>query len=337
MKIPWFKVDDKFHSHPKVMELSTGAVGLWTLAGAWCADYLTDGEIRRGQIKRLGGSDSEAAELVAAGLWIESEAGYSFRDWHDYQPTRESVEADKEVARRRWAMNNNPELRKAVRGRDGNNCRYCAKKVNWSDRRGEGGGTYDHVIPMSAGGDESAENIVVACRECNYSKGARTPDQAGMTLLPPRSDLDKTQNGPRKSSSTSKPPVPVPVPDPVPKDSSEPNGSGQQAAATDSAQSLIGEWIDACQDRPPGRVIGQLSKEIKGLLDEGHDYQQVRSAVQEWNRKGMHPSTLPSVLHETRNKQPPQQFKSAADQRLQKGLDMIARRMPPDQQGQISA
>ena len=214
--IPWFKVDDAFHSHPKVMELTTGAVGLWTLAGAWCADYLTDGEIRTGQLRRLGGTEDEAAQLVEAGLWIPTEDGYRFKDWHDYQPTRESVEADKEVSRRRWAMNNNPELRKAVRGRDGSMCRYCGKTVNWSDRRGEGGGTYDHVIPMSAGGDESAENIVVACRECNYSKGARTPDQAGMALLPPRSNLDKTQNAPRESSSTSRPPVPVP--DPVPKE-----------------------------------------------------------------------------------------------------------------------
>lgn len=99
--MPWFKVDDKFHSHPKVMELTTGAVGLWTLAGTWCADYLTDGEIRRGQIRRLGGSESEAQELVEAGLWITTEDGYQFENWNDYQPTRESVEGEREAARER--------------------------------------------------------------------------------------------------------------------------------------------------------------------------------------------------------------------------------------------
>lgn len=99
--MPWFKVDDKFHSHPKVMELSTGAVGLWALAGAWCADYLTDGSVRRGQIRRLGGSESEAEELVSSGLWIATDEGYAFRDWHDYQPTREAVEAEREASRER--------------------------------------------------------------------------------------------------------------------------------------------------------------------------------------------------------------------------------------------
>ncbi|KUG58960.1 hypothetical protein [Nesterenkonia jeotgali] len=84
-----------------------------------------------------------------------------------------------------------------------------------------------------------------------------------------------------------------------------------------SSQTLVGEWIDNCAERPPGRVIGQLSKEIKTLLDEGQDYQQVRSAVQTWNTKGAHPSVLPSVLHELRNKraQPPRQ--TAAEREMQ--------------------
>lgn len=99
--MPWFKVDDKFHSHPKVMELPLGAIGLWTLAGTWSADYLTDGEIRLGQIRRLGGTEDDAAELVKAGLWESTEDGYKFRDWHDYQPTRESVESEREAAKER--------------------------------------------------------------------------------------------------------------------------------------------------------------------------------------------------------------------------------------------
>lgn len=98
---------------------------------------------------------------------------------------------------------------------------------------------------------------------------------------------------------------------------------GATAASDDarSSQTLVGEWIDNCAERPPGRVIGQLSKEIKTLLDEGQNYQQVRSAVQVWNTKGTHPSVLPSVLHELRNKraQPPRQ--SGADAALQRGRE----------------
>ena len=102
--------------------------------------------------------------------------------------------------------------------------------------------------------------------------------------------------------------------------SSEPKGSGGQAAPPDAAdqnaQTLIAEWIDNCTERPPGRVIGQLSKEIKALLTEGQDYQQVRAAVQAWNTKGTHPSVLPSVLHELRNKKHQPRL-SAADRELQ--------------------
>lgn len=107
--------------------------------------------------------------------------------------------------------------------------------------------------------------------------------------------------------------------------SSEPNGSGGQAAAAstdgaDNAQALIAEWIDNCSERPPGRVIGQLSKEIKALLTEGQDYQQVRAAVQAWNTKGTHPSVLPSVLHELRNKKTQPRL-SAADRAMQRGAE----------------
>ena len=77
-----------------------------------------------------------------------------------------------------------------------------------------------------------------------------------------------------------------------------PRSAGGADAPT---QTLIGEWINHCTDRPPARVIGQLSKEIKALLTEGIPYEHVRAGVAAWARKGLHPSTLASVVHETRN------------------------------------
>lgn len=77
-----------------------------------------------------------------------------------------------------------------------------------------------------------------------------------------------------------------------------------ESAPEPTAQTLISEWIDNCASRPPGQVIGILSKQIKSLLDEGQPYAEVRAAVQAWNTKGLHPTTLPSVLHEIRNKRP---------------------------------
>jgi hypothetical protein len=40
-----FRVSDGFPDHPKTLGLTLEAIGLWTLAGCWCARYLTDGYI----------------------------------------------------------------------------------------------------------------------------------------------------------------------------------------------------------------------------------------------------------------------------------------------------
>ena len=107
--MPWFKVDDAFHSHPKVMELSVEAVGLWTLAGTWCANYLTDGTIKESVLHRFGRTSANVrelcAELVASGLWIDNGDGtYTYKDWAEYQPMKDAVEAEREAARERMRL-----------------------------------------------------------------------------------------------------------------------------------------------------------------------------------------------------------------------------------------
>lgn len=114
--MPWFKVDDGFHGHPKVVELSLAAVGIWTLSGSWCADYLTDGVVSNKAITRMGGDDSLAAELVAAGLWLEAPDGYEFKDWAHYQPLKADVEAERAAAQER--MRTIRSKRKGVRPND---------------------------------------------------------------------------------------------------------------------------------------------------------------------------------------------------------------------------
>lgn len=72
-----------------------------------------------------------------------------------------------------------------------------------------------------------------------------------------------------------------------------------------SAQPLIGEWIEHCTERPPGRVVGQVSKEVKAMLSEGIPAERVRVGLAEWQRKGLHASTLPSVVHEVASRAQP--------------------------------
>jgi 5-methylcytosine-specific restriction endonuclease McrA len=40
----------------------------------------------------------------------------------------------------------------------------------------------DHVIPVSRGGEDTWENLVCACVECNNRKGDHTPEEARMPL-----------------------------------------------------------------------------------------------------------------------------------------------------------
>lgn len=63
-----------------------------------------------------------------------------------------------------------------VYGRDGRRCRYCGVT--------EGQFSVDHIVPRSQGGGDDLINLAVCCRSCNSRKGPRTPQQAGMALLP---------------------------------------------------------------------------------------------------------------------------------------------------------
>jgi len=76
-----------------------------------------------------------------------------------------------------------------------------------------------------------------------------------------------------------------------------------------TAQTIVGEWLERCTSRPPSRVVGQMSKEIRVLLDEDISPDWVRRGIARWMQRGLHPSTLPSVVNEVMNAQaaPPRQ------------------------------
>lgn len=95
----WLKVDDKFHSHPKVVELldmdcGLEALGLWTLLGAWCADYGSNGEVTAAALRRNGARNETVTALVTVGLWSRNEdGGIVYHDWSKYQPTKREAKS----------------------------------------------------------------------------------------------------------------------------------------------------------------------------------------------------------------------------------------------------
>jgi 5-methylcytosine-specific restriction endonuclease McrA len=60
------------------------------------------------------------------------------------------------------------QIRKRIFKRDGHVCTYCGAR----------GATHiDHVVPVSTGGSYEDDNLVVACRACNLSKGTKSLEE----------------------------------------------------------------------------------------------------------------------------------------------------------------
>lgn len=108
----WFKVDDGFWSHPKVLDLSPEAIALWVRSGSYSGKHLTDGYMSESAILLLRGTSEQAQELVDAGLWTRAVNGWHFHDWADYQDTRSMIEKRRESWRNRQNRhrNNSPLL-----------------------------------------------------------------------------------------------------------------------------------------------------------------------------------------------------------------------------------
>ena len=61
--------------------------------------------------------------------------------------------------------------------RDANTCQYCGFNGHPAEL------TIDHIVPVSRGGaPDRWENVVVACKRCNWRKADRHPHEVGMRL-----------------------------------------------------------------------------------------------------------------------------------------------------------
>ncbi len=78
-------------------------------------------------------------------------------DWNDWQAGLYKVHGAR-LTSTEWQA-----LRSRVFERDGYLCAYCGKPTTNPH--------CDHVIPVSRGGTNDADNLVTACARCNLSKG----------------------------------------------------------------------------------------------------------------------------------------------------------------------
>lgn len=168
------------------------------------------------------------------------------------------------------------------------------------------------------------------------------PTGSGPNGPPPVGDYERTPNGARSpqpsrleennvinyDGSLPLPGVPVP---PRKQPARRAKRSDQHNPTT---QTLLGEWIDMCAQRPPARVIGQVARELKLLLDEGIAVANIRRGVAHWHQRRLHPSALASCVHEAMNggpkRRPPHwhgdRVRSAARAEV---AEVVARGQPP--------
>jgi hypothetical protein len=111
----WAKIDDQFSEHPKVIEAGPLAGWLYVRGLCYAAKYLTDGFISDAQAQQLsmfaGSSPELLQKLVDCSLWERVNGGYQIHDYLDYNPTAESVKAEREAAKLRMQ---NKRSKKAV-------------------------------------------------------------------------------------------------------------------------------------------------------------------------------------------------------------------------------
>jgi len=121
--MPWARLDDTFHSNPKVTGISDKAFRLYVNGIAWCCQHLTDGSIPKHVLMQLCGQiraqrcHEVATELVRAGLFVQTDSGYDIHDFTDYQFTKSQVQQRRQGGaerQRKFRERTTPEPRNGV-------------------------------------------------------------------------------------------------------------------------------------------------------------------------------------------------------------------------------
>ena len=197
MPRPWMKVETVLTDHPKTRALAKiWGCHRYTVAGfllalwAYCIEYQDDGDTSELPDELLDelaapchatviGTVTPAREALQRVGFLDPDG--QIHDWDDYagalldqrgrdrrrQAERRKLESAGAVSREDWA-----ELVTLL----GHRCVYCGRVRT---RLG-----VDHVQPLSRGGRHEIGNVLPACRRCNTKKGARLPEEAGMTIVP---------------------------------------------------------------------------------------------------------------------------------------------------------
>ncbi len=110
----WLKIDDAMIDHPKIVGLSDAAFRAHMAGLCYCARHQTDGHLPLPVAEKLA-KKPMLNELKTARLWMLKRDGYWVKNYLEYNPSRDKVEAGRaqrsqkaaKAARARWDAKRN--------------------------------------------------------------------------------------------------------------------------------------------------------------------------------------------------------------------------------------
>ena len=193
--MPWFKIDDSAHSHPKFLRAGNAALGLWLRCGSYSAQHLLEGFVPKNVVKPFGGTPAQVRKLIEAGLWHEAGHdckrcsqpvdGYMIHDFFEggRNTTRAQHEANKQGAAERAAKSranrkasgseadSDPKTNRNERGSSSNRVQNephfsgsAAGQEGLSHRTPADGAAHTHATATPLPGTSSGSTPVAAAR-----------------------------------------------------------------------------------------------------------------------------------------------------------------------------
>lgn len=103
----WFKLDDQFPDHPKVVAAGGDAAWLHVCGCCYAAKHETNGKVPKNIVPRLSDRKNPmklAGALVDAGLWHDLGDEYEIHDFLEYNPSKAELDSKRKAKAMAGAM-----------------------------------------------------------------------------------------------------------------------------------------------------------------------------------------------------------------------------------------
>lgn len=152
-------IDDRIWCHPKFAAASKPARWSYVAAIAYSTGFRTKGVLTDEQLKLIGATAKERAELVSSGLWHELSNGISINDWHEHNSKRDAKrDSDRDRKRRQRAKEreNVTDMSRVTSS--------VTSSVTAQAEGSEGSETKDFALEVESAGAQFAASVVTDTR-----------------------------------------------------------------------------------------------------------------------------------------------------------------------------